>query len=173
MLPNTSVILGIDPGTATTGFGVICQTTGSKFSCLSYGCIETPKGMGAGDRLLMLERDLRLLLKKWKPRAVAVEKLFFLKNLKTAMPVSEARGVILLSAARHNIPVVEFTPLQIKSVISGYGKADKKQVQRMVQQILRLQELPKPDDAADALGAALACGFLSPPSHLDTGRDLK
>lgn len=159
------VIFGIDPGTATTGFGVISQDARGSFSCLAYGCIETPAGMKAGDRLLLLERDLLSLFEEWKPWVISIEKLFFLKNLKTAMPVSEARGVVLLSAARKNIPVVEFTPLQIKSAVSGYGKAEKDQIQRMVQQILGLKELPKPDDAADALGAALACGFSLPRQY--------
>ncbi|MBI4138169.1 MAG: crossover junction endodeoxyribonuclease RuvC [Candidatus Wildermuthbacteria bacterium] len=152
------IILGIDPGTATTGYGVV-KKEGRRLSCVAYGVIETPKGMPSQDRLLMLERQLVLVIKKHAPGLISVERLFFLNNAKTAFPVSEARGVILLACAKHGIPIREFTPLQAKMAITGYGKAQKAQVQRMVQETLKLKELPKPDDAADALGLAIAGCF--------------
>src|SRR3989338_4672161 len=153
-------ILGVDPGTATTGYGVVKNSRGNSLECVSYNCITTPKEKGAGERLATLEKELLCVLNKYKPDAVAVERLYFFKNLKTVMPVSEARGVILLAIAKKKLPVFEITPLQVKMAITGYGRADKKQVQRMVQQALKLPEIPKPDDAADALGLAIAGVFL-------------
>lgn len=157
------IILGIDPGTARTGYGIIekiqnpksrGQNTGLR--CISYGCITTGKEKKPGDRLVILEKELLHVLQEYKPDAVMVERLYFFKNLKSAMPVSEARGVILLAIAKKKLPVFELTPLQVKMAITGYGRADKKQMQRMVQQALKLPQLPKPDDAADALGLAIA-----------------
>lgn len=152
-------ILGIDPGTATTGYGILESSGRRALSCVGYGCIETLKTETAGSRLLTLQKELQKIIAKYKPNAVVVERLYFFKNLKTVMPVSEARGVILLTIAKNNLPVFELTPLQAKMAITGYGRADKKQVQRMVQTILNLKELPKPDDAADALGFAIAHAF--------------
>jgi len=148
-------ILGLDPGTARTGYGVI-EKIRNNLRCLEYGCFETPKHKTAGARLALLEKALLRVLKDYKPDQVAVERLFFFKNLKTAMPVSEARGVLLLTLARKNIPTIELSPLQVKMAITGYGRADKKQIQRMVKEILKLKEVPKPDDAADALALAIA-----------------
>lgn len=153
------VILGIDPGTATTGYGLIQSARGSLLRCLEYGTIETSKLKSAGHRLLAIEKGLEKIFLSYKPNIVAVERLYFFKNLKTVMPVSEARGVILLAVARRNLPVLELTPLQAKMAITGYGRAEKKQVQRMVQEILKLPQIPKPDDAADALAMAIACAF--------------
>ena len=153
-------ILGVDPGTATTGLGVVRNSRGNSLECVSYGCITTPKGKKPGDRLGLLEKELLQSLQKYKPDAVVVERLYFFKNLKSAMPVSEARGVILLAIAKKKLPVFELTPLQVKMAITGYGRADKKQMQRMVQQALKLPQIPKPDDAADALGLAIAGVFL-------------
>ena len=157
------IILGIDPGTATTGFGLI-EKQGAKrtLQCVAYGCIETPKTKSAEQRLLILEKEMLKLLEKYKPGMLAIERLFFFKNLKSALPVSEARGVILLCAAKKNLPIVEFPPLQAKMAITGYGRADKKQMQAMVQKILLLPVIPKPDDAADALALAIACSMLHP-----------
>ncbi|MFH1584753.1 MAG: crossover junction endodeoxyribonuclease RuvC [Patescibacteria group bacterium] len=152
------IVLGIDPGTAITGYGVVRHTE-SGLECIEYGCIRTPKEEAHPARLLLLEKGLLRLLKAHAPDLVAVERLFFFRNLTTAMPVSEARGVILLSCARKRLPVCELTPLQVKMTIGGYGRADKKQVQRMVQEILKLPSLPKPDDAADGLGIAIAGGL--------------
>lgn len=155
------IILGIDPGTATTGFGIIKKTGNEKIITIDYGCIKTKPGTAAGERLKILNRDLGKLIKKYQPDVIAVERLFFFKNLKTAMPVSEAKGVILFTAAKNKIPTYEFTPLQVKMTVAGYGKAEKKQVQKMVKNLLNLEEVPKTDDAADALGIALCYLFQS------------
>ena len=159
------IILGIDPGTATTGFGIL-KKTGKNLEVLDYGCIETLPTLEDGDRLKILNNELNKLIKKYPPKIIAVENLFFFKNLKTAMPVSQAKGVILLTASKKRIPVVEFTPLQVKMAITGYGRAEKKQVQRMIQTMLCLEEKPKDkakrkDDATDALGIALCYALKS------------
>ena len=149
-------ILGIDPGTATTGYGVIGITKRSgEFTLEDFGVIETDKSMTDAHRLATLASDLAQLIKNSKPDAVGVEKLFFTTNQKTVMTVSQARGVILLVAEQHKIPIFEFTPLQVKSHICGYGKAEKKQVQYIVKQTFKLKTVPKPDDAADAIAIAL------------------
>ena len=151
------IILGVDPGTATTGYGVIKKGTGNnpKLIVVDYGCILTDKSLSDAERLKILYNKLNTLIQKNRPKVLAVESIYFFKNLKTAMPVSQAKGVILLAAAKNKIPVYEFTPLQMKMAVVGYGRAEKKQVQKMIQILLNLQELPKPDDAADALGIAL------------------
>jgi len=153
------IILGIDPGTATTGFGVIDYTKKGKrqLNCLDYGIIETSPKQDAGERLVQLQSDLDYIIKKYKPEMASVERLFFFKNLKTAMPVSQARGVIVYTLAKRNIPIIEFTPQQAKTAVTSYGKATKKQVQKMVMNLLNLDEIPKPDDAADALALAICC----------------
>jgi len=151
------VILGIDPGTAITGYGVI-EILGNKIKPIDYGCIVTDKKSSAAERLLLLDKELSKIIKKYKPKRIAVEDIFFFKNLKTAIKVSQARGVILAAAARlKTASIEEYTPLQIKQAVSGYGRADKKQVQKMVKAILNLKEIPKPDDAADGLAAAICC----------------
>jgi crossover junction endodeoxyribonuclease RuvC len=153
------IILGIDPGTATTGYGVIDYQKKNKKQvvCLDYGIIQTSPKQSVGERLIQLNFDLNEIIKKYKPEMAAVESLFFFKNLKTAMPVSQARGVIIYTLSKKNVPFIEFTPLQAKTAVTGYGKATKNQVQKMVQQLLCLEELPKPDDAADALAIAICC----------------
>jgi crossover junction endodeoxyribonuclease RuvC len=153
------IILGIDPGTATTGYGVIDYQKKNKKQvvCLDYGIIQTSPKQSVGERLIRLNFDLNEIIKKYKPEMAAVESLFFFKNLKTAMPVSQARGVIIYTLSKKNVPFIEFTPLQAKTAVTGYGKATKNQVQKMVQQLLCLEELPKPDDAADALAIAICC----------------
>ncbi|MDP2640984.1 MAG: crossover junction endodeoxyribonuclease RuvC [Candidatus Yanofskybacteria bacterium] len=153
------IILGIDPGTARTGFGVVQKEQGSALRCLAFGCIETPKEDKPEHRLLLLEKEVQKLLRKYRPDLVGIEKLFFARNVSTALPVSEARGVVLVSASRAGVPVMEFTPLQVKMAIGGYGRAEKRQVQRMVKEILGLALIPEPDDAADALGVAIACSL--------------
>lgn len=153
------IIAGIDPGTATTGYGIIKKVK-STLKCLDYGCITTNSGFSDGERLKKINNELNKLIKKYKPKALAVENVYFFKNLKTAMPVSQAKGVVLLTAAKKKISVCEFTPLQIKMAMTGYGKADKKQIQKMVQSLLNLKNTPKPDDAADALAAAICCALL-------------
>lgn len=157
------IVLGIDPGTATTGYGVVesgikkDKKGKSGQTCVDYGVIKTSSKSETGQRLVEISSGLIKLLEKYEPKIVVVESLFFFKNLKTAMPVSQARGVILLEAAKKGISVLEFTPLQIKTSVCGYGRAEKEQVQKMVQTLLKLKEPPKPDDAADALAAAI-CG---------------
>ncbi len=153
------IILGIDPGSEKTGYGLIEKHPRSKLECLTYGCVTTPRTKNRPERLLFLEKGLMVILKRYQPDAAAVESLFFFKNLKTVMPVSEARGVILLALAKRKIPVYEFSPLQVKMAIAGYGRAEKKQVQHMVMEILHLDQIPKPDDAADGLAIAIACSF--------------
>lgn len=148
------IILGIDPGTATTGFGVVKDNKG-QVEYVDCGCVITTKGVPSAERLLTIQNSLEILIKKYQPDIVAVEKLFFTKNITTAISVAEARGVVLVTAAKHNLEIVEYTPLQVKQTLTGYGKADKQQMQRMVKTILNLQNIPKPDDAADALAIAI------------------
>jgi len=147
-------ILGIDPGTALTGWGVVEEEKGEPI-VVAYGCIETPKTHSDVKRLEEIAHDLRDILSTYKPNEVAVEDLFFFKNLKTAIKVAQARGIMLLIPTENKIPVFEYTPLQIKQALTGYGRAEKKQVQVMVQVILKLKKIPQPDDAADALAVAL------------------
>ena len=147
------IILGIDPGTAKVGYGALSKTKNS-LKCLDYGCIKTSPDLSDAERLLRINQGLNKLINRYKPGILAVENVYFFKNLKTAMPVSQAKGVILLAAARKKIPVREFTPLQIKMAITGYGRADKKQIQKMLKILLNLEEIPRPDDAADALATA-------------------
>jgi crossover junction endodeoxyribonuclease RuvC len=150
------IILGIDPGTAITGYGVINFSRG-KMKVLGLGQINTSKDTKHEYRLKEIYNAINKLLKEYKPDALAVEKIFFFKNAKTIIPVSQSRGVVLLAGAKKNIPLYEFTPLQVKMQITGYGRADKKDVQKKVKEILDLEEIPKPDDIADALGIALTC----------------
>ena len=151
-------ILGIDPGTATTGFAIIEKRGGGVVRALDYGVITTLAGLPMEQRLVELAQDLEALLSEYKPEVAVVEQLFFANNQKTVITVAQARGVVLLALARAGCRIVERTPLQVKQVITGYGKADKKQVQAMVQRIFGLAEVPRPDDAADALALAYAGG---------------
>jgi len=149
------IFLGIDPGTATTGYALIKKLPRGQYEILDYGVIETDKKYSDAERLATLRADLAEITKKYRPLAAGVEKLYFETNVKTAMTVAQARGVVLVTLAEQDIKIKEFTPLQVKSMICGYGKADKKQVQFMVQKTFGLKKLPKPDDAADALAIAL------------------
>ncbi len=155
------IILGIDPGLAKLGFGVINKISGpksknrNKLKCLGYGLIQTSPDFPPAERLKRLNNELNKIIKKYRPSILAVENIYFFKNLKTAMPVSQAKGVILLTAAKKKIPVYEITPLQAKMAVTGYGKAEKEQVQKMVKRLLNLKEIPKPDDASDALAVAI------------------
>lgn len=158
------IILGIDPGTATTGYGVVLvkninSTNKDNFKCLSYGSIKTSPDMAMPQRLKKLHNELSKILKTHQPKIMVVESLFFFRNLKTAMPVSQAKGVILLTAAKKNIQVHEFTPPQIKMLVAGSGKAEKIHVQEKVKAIFGMKDIPKPDDAADALAIALTYVF--------------
>lgn len=160
------IILGIDPGTATTGFGIIKKTPAEKkpvngfgFEYLAHGVIKTTTDFSAAVRLNKIHIELGKIIKKHKPSVVAVESLYFFKNLKTALPVSQARGVILMTLAKKRLPIHEFTPLQMKMIVAGYGRAEKKDVQETIKKLLLLNEIPKPDDAADALGIAICCAL--------------
>jgi len=151
-------ILGIDPGTAIIGYGLIeKEEKGQKLKAIKYGCIKTSSDFATAERLKVLNKELDSLIKKYRPNIVAVEDIFFFKNLKTAIKVSQARGVILLTIANMNLPIAEYTPLQIKQAVACYGRAEKNQVQQMVRHLLGLKEIPKPDDAADALAVAICC----------------
>lgn len=148
------IILGVDPGYAIVGIGVI-EYVGNKFRTLEYGAITTPAGMPTTERLKKIYQEMEMYLDKYKPDAVAIEELFFNSNQKTAINVAQARGVLLVSVANRNIPICEYTPLQVKQSVTGYGRADKKQIQTMVKMLLGLNAIPKPDDAADALAIAI------------------
>jgi len=148
------IIIGIDPGTTGLGYGVIKKNK-NKLSCLDYGVVVVNKELAHEERLRIIHNKILNLLRKYKPVFLTIESLFFFKNLKTATAVSEARGVILLAAAKRRVKIKTITPLQIKMGISGYGRADKKQIQKIVKEILNLKEIPEPDDAADALAAAI------------------
>lgn len=148
------IVIGIDPGLATVGFGVI-RTEKNVITPVSYGCIRTSAEKESPQRLLEIYTEVIALFEKYAPEAVAVERLFFNKNVTNAMGVSEARGVIILAAQQKQIPVFQYTPLQVKQAITGSGRADKKQMQEMIKRLLNLGEIPKPDDAADGLSIAL------------------
>lgn len=147
-------IIGIDPGTGILGFGVIDIAWG-KANLVDAGVIRTPVKEDDAVRLLTIYDELTQIIKETKPQLMSVEKLFFARNVTTAITVSQARGVVLLCAMQSGLAIHEFTPLQIKQAVTGYGKADKRQMQEMVRVILELKEIPKPDDAADALAAAI------------------
>ena len=150
-------ILGIDPGTATTGFGIIDTSLSKVKSVVDYGVITTSAELSDAKRLAIIDSSLKELITEHKPDILAVEKLFFFRNTTTIITVAQSRGVVLLNAELHNLLLFEFTPLQIKQAITGYGKAPKAQMQQMVATILGLKSIPKPDDAADGLAVALCC----------------
>jgi len=150
-------IIGIDPGTGILGFGVI--EVGTKPALVDAGVIRTPVKQADSERLKTIFDELNQLIKELKPTVMAVEKLFFAQNVTTAMSVSQARGVVLLLGMQHNLQLFEYTPLQIKQSLTGYGRADKKQIQEMVRMQLGLKTVPKPDDAADALACAITCSM--------------
>lgn len=157
------VILGIDPGIATTGWGVVekgakARLKGKDMIMLDYGCVITEPKNTLQERLVLLYKGISELLRAYSPDAFVVEELFFNTNVSTGITVGQARGVILLAAAHFNVPYYEYTPLQVKMSLTGYGRAEKKQMQKMVQMIFGLSELPKPDDAADALAIAYCHG---------------
>ncbi|MFH1291937.1 MAG: crossover junction endodeoxyribonuclease RuvC [bacterium] len=154
---KSEIILGIDPGFGRIGWGVIIQE-GKDWLPVNYGCIETDMKERFVDRLAELHKEVKKIIKKYKPTRMAVEDLFFFKNLKTAIKVGQARGVILLTGVENGLAIDEFTPLQVKQAITGYGRAEKKQMQKMVQAILSLKQPIESDDAADALAVALCAG---------------
>jgi len=148
------IVLGIDPGTAITGYGLVREENGQAVA-IAYGAITTPSDLPLPDRLKLLQRDLAAVIAQYQPDHAAVEQLFFNKNVRTALAVGHARGVILLTLAQANVPIYEYTPLAVKQAVTGSGRADKRQVQQMVTLLLSLSKIPKPDDAADALAIAL------------------
>ena len=157
-------ILGIDPGVATIGFGVI-RADRQKNTLLRYGVITTPAGIPLSRRLLQISGDMEELIHTFHPDEMAVEELFFSKNITTGIAVAHGRGVILLAAEKLGIPIFEYTPMQVKQAVAGYGGADKRQVMLMTQRLLNMKGIPRPDDAADALAAAIC--------HAYTARDIK
>lgn len=148
------LIVGIDPGIATTGYGLVRDTV-SGVEVVDFGVVITPAGAAPETRLLQLFTELNKILLLHQPQSGAVEKLFFQRNVTTAMSVGQARGVAMLALAQNRIPVSEYTPLVVKQAVTGYGKAEKSQVQQMVKVLLGLQDIPRPDDAADALAVAI------------------
>ncbi|MBR7085561.1 MAG: crossover junction endodeoxyribonuclease RuvC [Oscillospiraceae bacterium] len=150
-------ILGIDPGYVIVGFGVV-DYAGTDFRLVSYGAMLTEAHTPFTNRLCSIDADMQEILRQYQPDCVAVERLYFTTNQKTAIDVAQARGILILAAAKKQIPVFEYTPLQVKMAVVGYGKAEKKQVMNMTKNILKLQQIPKPDDAADALAIAICHG---------------
>ncbi|MGL4687537.1 MAG: crossover junction endodeoxyribonuclease RuvC [Fusobacteriaceae bacterium] len=147
-------VLGIDPGTAIVGYGIV-DFDKNEYKTINYGCIYTDKDLELEERLLIIYNELEEIIEKFKPDYMAVEELFFFKNAKTVISVGQARGVVILAGMKGGLSPKGYTPLQVKMGITGYGRADKQQVQKMVQKILALDEIPKPDDAADALAVAV------------------
>ena len=156
------VVVGIDPGTATTGYGFVSENDQGDLIAIDYGVIQTPAGLPLEQRLLQLYHDLKSLLLLHRPDQGAVEKLFFSSNVTTAIAVGQGRGVVMLALAEAGLSVAEYTPLEVKQAVVGYGRADKHQIQEMVKAILGLENIPRPDDAADALAVAI--------THLHTHR---
>lgn len=157
------IILGIDPGTASTGWGIIKiediilkrEKKNNGLRCLSYGCIKTSLEMTMARRLLLLKKELKKIIHTYQPDCVAMEQIFFGANSKTALSVGQARGVVMVTAAESKLPIFEYQGLQVKLLLTGYGRSDKKKIQQSVKKYLGLSEKPKPDDAADALAVAI------------------
>lgn len=162
------IILGIDPGVATIGFGVI-EATRRKNTLIQYGTVNTPPGIPLSNRLLQISNDMEELICTFHPDEMAIEELFFNTNITTGIAVAHGRGVILLAAEKLGVPIFEYTPMQVKQAVAGYGKAEKKQVMQMTQRLLHMNKLPRPDDAADALAIAI-CHSRAATSLLNTER---
>jgi len=160
-------VLGIDPGTATTGYGVV-EETGEGLRALAYGVVTTPPDLPLPQRLQAIYRELRRLVREWQPDAAAVEELYFNVNVRTAMGVGQARGVALLAMADEGLTVAEYGPGEVKQALTGYGGAEKRQMQEMVRMLLGLPSIPRPDDAADALAVAI-CHLHSARLRMLTG----
>ena len=164
-------ILGVDPGIATIGFGLV-EAERSQIRMITYGVITTPAGIPLSRRLLQISCDMEALIDQLKPEAIAVEELFFNNNITTGISVAHGRGVILCVAEKCGIPLYEYTPSQVKQAVVGYGKAEKRQVMQMTKMLLKLKELPRPDDAADALALAI-CHARSATSLLRQNPNVK
>ncbi|MBO5918854.1 MAG: crossover junction endodeoxyribonuclease RuvC [Oscillospiraceae bacterium] len=162
------IVLGIDPGVATIGFGVLDAQRG-KNTLIQYGVITTPAGLPLSRRLRQIHADMEQLIRQFKPDEMAVEELFFSKNITTGISVAHGRGVILLAAEQLGVPVFEYTPMQVKQAVVGYGAAEKRQVMLMTQRLLGMKQIPKPDDAADALAIAI-CHSRAATSLMNTER---
>lgn len=162
------VILGIDPGIATVGFGIV-ESHRSQCRAIQYGVLSTPAGLPLSRRLTMIYEDMQELIHTFHPDEMAVEELFFTKNITTGIAVAHGRGVILLAAEKLGVPIFEYTPMQVKQAVVGYGGAEKKQVMLMTQRLLGMKEIPRPDDAADALAIAI-CHSRAATSLLNTER---
>ena len=158
------IILGIDPGYAIVGYGAL-EYDGRRFKVIEYGAITTDASMDMMDRLKSIHDDLNKIIERVKPDFMAIEELFFNSNQKTAINVAQARGVLVLSALNHGVEVFEYTPLQVKQAVAGYGRADKNQVQQMVKILLGLDAVPKPDDTADAVAIAICHGHSYNPAR--------
>lgn len=161
------LVLGVDPGTATTGYGFVRSTSDGDLEVVTYGVISTPKNTTPESRLLTIYNEISELIALHRPETAAVEKLFFQRNVTTAMAVGQARGVVLLALVQKQLSIGEYTPMEIKQAVVGYGGADKNQVQMMVKAILHLDEIPRPDDAADALAVAICHSHSYRYSHLE------
>ncbi len=157
-----TLALGIDPGTATTGYGLVKIHTDGALESVAFGILSTPKDLPAAERLVLLYKQLQEVITLHRPETAAVEKLFFQRNITTALAVGQARGVVLLALAQAGLEVYEYTPNEVKQAVAGYGSAEKRQVQEMVRVLLALPDIPRPDDAADALAIAI--------THLNTKR---
>lgn len=149
------IVLGLDPGLATTGYGVVHELPSGELVLIACGIISTPASEPLPERLLTIDRELNALIQEHHPDVVAIEELFFCKNVTTALVVGQARGVVILGAARNRLPVYEYKPMVIKQAVSGYGQASKSQVQEMVRLLLNLDQAPQPDDAADGVAVAI------------------
>jgi crossover junction endodeoxyribonuclease RuvC len=149
------LVIGIDPGTARTGYGLVETSISGALKLIRYGVINTPAGDPMAQRLTQLHDELQAIIAEFKPEMAAVEQLFFQKNVSTALSVGQARGVVLLTLAVAGLPIEEYSPQDVKQAVTGYGAADKTQMQRMVKTLLSMKKLPKPDDAADALAVAI------------------
>jgi crossover junction endodeoxyribonuclease RuvC len=157
------IVLGIDPGTAMTGYGIV-EREGARLRALDYGCLETVPDRTLPQRLLLIYQAVTELIEAHRPAGIGVERLFFNRNVQTAFAVGQARGVVLLAAAQHGVPVFEYGPHEVKIAVTGYGRAPKDQVQRMVQVVLGMDRLPRPDDAADALAVAICAVHAQRPA---------
>jgi crossover junction endodeoxyribonuclease RuvC len=157
------IVLGIDPGTAMTGYGIV-EREGARLRALDYGCLETVPDRTLPQRLLLIYQAVTELIEAHRPAGIGVERLFFNRNVRTAFAVGQARGVVLLAAAQHGVPVFEYGPHEVKIAVTGYGRAPKDQVQRMVQVVLGMDRLPRPDDAADALAVAICAVHAQRPA---------
>ncbi len=157
------IILGIDPGYAIIGYGVL-EYKNNKFRVIDYGAITTDASMDMFDRFKLIYDEMNVIIEQYRPEFLAIEELFFNSNQKTAINVAQARGILLLSALNHNLRIFEYTPLQVKQAVAGYGRADKQQVQQMVKLLLNLEKVPKPDDTADALAIAICHGHSYNPN---------